>query len=310
MASGSRHAMRYTREVVRGTTPATPAMKTIRHTGTTLGKSRETLESQELRDDRNVTDVRGGTFNVAGNINFELSFGTFDELLEAALMGTWAIDAPVAGTDRLGNGVIRRYHTIERYFADIADKPYHRFVGCEIDTFDLQVNANAMVTGAFGILGKDLGLTAGVFAGATYPAASTTSPLDSFTGTLKEGGVDIAVVTEISLSLKNGLAPRYVVGQKASILPSVGRSNLTGNLTVLFEDSVMLEKFLDETETELEFSLPDAAGNNMRFWIPRLKYMGGQPDVDGEGDIPLSLPFQALYDSVEGSNIYIDRTAA
>lgn len=310
MASGSRHSLRYVREVVRGTTPATPAFKTVRHTGTTLGLARESLQSEELRDDRQIVDHRGGTFQVAGDINFELSYGTFDELLEAALMGAWDVDGGGAGIDRLGTGVTRYYHTFERYHADIADKPYQRFRGCEINTFDLAVTANAIVTGAFGIVGMDSALDAAAIAGATYPAVSTTKVLDSFTGTLSEGGAPIGVVSEVSLSLANGIEPRYVVGQRGSIKPNVGRSNLSGQLTVLFEDATMLEKFINETESELEFELPDAAGNSYRFWIPRLVYTGGQPDVSGEGDIPLTMPFQALYDAVDGSNFYIDRTPA
>ena len=307
MASGSRHSMRYVRELVRGTTPANPVFKALRHTGTTLGMSRETLQSEELRDDRQIADLRGGAFQTAGDVNFELSYSSFDDLLEAALMGTWAPGVPAAGTDRLTAGIVRRFHTVERYFGDIADKPYHRFRGVEVNTMELSVNANAMVTGTFGLIGADLQTGATALAGATYPAAPTTSPLDSFTGTLLEDGVPIAVITEISLSLANNLEARYVVGSKSSILPSVGRSNVSGTITAFFEDSVMLDKFINETESQIEFNLPDAAGNNLRFWLPRVKYTGGQPDVDGEGDITLSMPFQALLDAAEGTNIIIDR---
>lgn len=312
MANGSRHSMRYVAETVYGQTPATPAFKIIRHTGTTLGLSKESLQSEELRDDRQVADFRHGAYQVGGDINIELSYGSFDELLEAVLLGTWEVDSPVVGTDRLKAGVTRRSFTIERFFGDIlaADKPYHRFTGVELNTLSLAINANAMITGSFGVLGQSMVTATTAIAGATYAPATTTSPLDSFTGTLNEAGTPIAVITEISLSIENGLEARYVVGSKQSIRPSIGRSNVTGQVTAYFENSALLDKFINETESSIMFELPDGAGNKYTFTLPRIKYTGGQPDVDGEGPITLAMPFQALLDSTTNTNIIIERTPA
>jgi len=52
IATGARHSMAYVAETVYGTTPATPAFKAIRHTGTTLALSKTTYTSAELRADR------------------------------------------------------------------------------------------------------------------------------------------------------------------------------------------------------------------------------------------------------------------
>lgn len=311
MASGSRHSLRYVREVVRGTTPANPVFKAIRQTGVTLGLSKETLQSAEGRTDRMIADVRHGARAIAGDINFELSYGSFDDLLEAVLMGTWEVDGGGVGIDRLKAGVVRRYHTLEREFADLAagDK-FMRFTGCEFNTMELQVNANAMVTGTFGVIGEDMVMAAAALAGATYPAPSSTAALDSFTGVLEEAGAPIAVITEITASLENGLESRYVVGKKTSIDPSVGRSNANLNVTAFFEDSTLLMKFVNETESSIKFDLPDPAGNILRFTYPRVKYMGGQPDTEGEGPVTLSMPVQALLDPVTGTQMYIDRIPA
>lgn len=312
MANGSRHSMRYVAETVYGQTPATPAFKMIRHTGTTLGLSKESLQSEELRDDRQIADFRHGAYQVGGDVNIELSYESFDELLEAVLLGTWEVDSPAAGTDRLKAGVTRRSFTVERFFGDIltADKPYHRFTGVELNTLSLAINANAMITGSFGVLGQNMVTATTAITGATYAPATTTSPLDSFTGTLNEAGTPIAVITEISLSIENGLEARYVVGSKQSIRPSIGRSNVTGQVTAYFENSALLDKFINETESSIVFTLPDGAGNELTFTLPRIKYTGGQPDVDGEGPITLAMPFQALLDDTTDTNIMIDRTPA
>lgn len=312
MADGSRHSMRFIAEATYGTTPATPAFDIIRHTGTTLGLTKEALQSEEIRDDRQIADFRHGARQVGGDISIELSYGSFDTILEALLGGTWTADTPALGTDQLKAGTTRRSFTVERYFGDIqsADKPYHRFSGVEFNSLQLQINANAMVTGTIGVVGKDLVTDTGVVVGATYNAPTTTSPLDSFTGTLNENGTPIAVITEIQLNLDNGLDPRFVVGSKTTLRPSIGRSNISGQITAYFENSLLLDKFINETESDIEFNLPDGAGNNLKVILPRIKYNGGQPDVQGEGPITLAMPFQALLDSTTGTNIIIERTPA
>lgn len=435
MADGSRHSMRFVLESTYGVTPATPAFDIVRHTGTTLGLSKEALQSEEIRDDRQIADFRHGARQVGGDISIELSYGSFDKILEALLGGTWdvggsgtpgvaatgeltleaqptigdtmtigavtytfvaAVDFDVAGEIAIGSslshtqqnirnaiegddgvnaehpaaaigefvsdvaeiaakvegvagdaivttetftsgdnsfgsgtlsggvdpvagasdvlkaGVVRRSFTVERYFGDIltADKPFHRFTGVEFNTLQLQINANAMITGSVGVVGKDMVTDTVIVPGATYNPATTTSPLDSFTGTLNENGTPIAVITEIQLNLDNGLDPRFVVGSKTTLRPSIGRSNVSGQITAYFENSLLLEKFINETESDIEFSLPDGAGNNLKVILPRIKYNGGQPDVQGEGPITLSMPFQALLDSTTNTNIIIERTPA
>lgn len=312
MANGSRHSMRIAPETTYGVVPAAPQYKTLRITGTTLGLSKESLQSEEIRDDRQIADFRHGSNTVGGDISVELSYGSFDQILEAVLLGTWDEDSPVAGTDRLMAGVLRRSFLVERFFGDIApaDKPYHRFGGVEFNSMELTINANAMITGKFTVVGQSMLTANAIVAGSVYSPATTTRPLDSFTGSLKEAGTLIAVITEISLTLENGIEPRYVVGSKQSILPSIGRSNCSGSITAYFENSLLLDKFINEVETQIEFELPDGAGNLLKITLPRIKYNGGQPDVAGEGPVTLNLPFQALRDVTTGSNIIIDRTPA
>jgi len=391
MADGSAHSLFSVEESVYGTTPASdPALDTVRITGTTLGLSKDSLQSEEIRSDRQIADYRQGANQVAGDINFELGYTSFDQFLEAVLLsGDWASpattgtatldqtattitratgsfvtdgfrpgmevevsgysgsgangqmlvtavvaltltvtalegqtlaieagdgDESVVASNRIACGTERRSFSLIRYFSDIqtADKPYHIFTGCELASLQLSIAANAIITGTMGVIGKGLSTAQNLsaYGTPTYNAVSTTSPFDSFTGTLDEGGSTIAVITEITLNLQNAIEPRFVVGSQNSIYPSVGRSNLTGQITAFFEDSDLIDKFINETESSITFRLPDGAGNAQRVTIPRIKYTGGQPDVSGEGPVTLSMPFQALLDSTESTNLIIQRTPA
>ena len=69
----------------------------------------------------------------------------------------------------------------------------------------------------------------------------------------------------------------------------------------------MLTKFQNETESSLDITMTDPDGNTFQIEIPKLKYNSGQPDVSGEGSVTVSMDFQAIYDSVDASNIVITR---
>lgn len=310
MADGALHALHLVPEVTYGVTPGTPAWNKQRITGTTLGLSKNTLQSEEIRSDRQIGDTRHGTRNVAGEIQGELSFSTWDSLLEAWMGGTWESDTPVADTDQLKAGVTRRSFSALRHFTDLpgGEKPYFLYTGVEVNTLSLTVAADANVTCVFGVVGKDQTLSASEPAGSTYNPETTTKVIDSFTGEIKEGGSTIGIVTEITLSGENGIEPRYVVGSKTTIRPSISRFMVTGQVTAYFESTALLEKFIDETDSDIEFNLTDVEGNNLRFFIPRVVYTGGQPDVQGDGPITLAMPFTANYDSTSETNILIERS--
>lgn len=82
IATGSRHSMAYIEETVYGTTPATPKFTHIRHTSTSLALTKETIQSEELRSDRQISGFKHGNKQVGGDVSIELSLGSFDDLLE------------------------------------------------------------------------------------------------------------------------------------------------------------------------------------------------------------------------------------
>ena len=306
-ASGSEHSLYYVAETTIGTTPTSPAFKTFRHTGTSLALTKETIESEELGG-RQIKCFRHGNKQVGGSNDFELSYGDFDDMLEAVLMGTWATDTPTAGTDQLKVGSTRRGFTFERYFADINKRI--RYEGCEVNEVSISVAPNAVVTGSFGVVGVDQDSVNTQLAGATYAAPSSQCPFDSFSGTITENGSPIAIVTQIELTLTNNIEAQFVIGSAAVADKSLGKSNCSGTLTAYFDDVTLLNKFVQETSSSLEFTLVAQDGSELRFELPNIKYNGGQPDVSGDGPVTIALPFQALYDATAESQIVIERNPA
>lgn len=303
IANGAQHSLHYVAESTYGTTPATPTWSPLPHTGTTLGVSKDGIESEKIRGDRHVEDFRHGNRSVAGDISAELEYSELDDVLEAVMGGTWA-------TDVLKAGSTRRSFTIERKFGDLATPEYHRHTGCEFNTLSLSVAPNSMAIMTVGVVGKDLSTNTTEVTGSTYSAAGTNQPFDSFTGSITEGGSSIATVTAIEMKLENGLEPLFAVGSQTTARPSIGRSRATGSLTTYFESKALYDKFLDETSSDIVLTLTDPDGNSYVIDLPNVKYNSGQPDVSSEGAVTISMDFVALYDTTDDSNIVITRAAA
>lgn len=298
-ASGSRHSIYYVPETVYGVTPANPAFRKFRHNSSTLNLARNSFGSEELRSDRMIADYRAGTRNAEGNIVAELSHTSHDDMLAAALCGEWDGDV-------LDAAAIRHSFTMERYFEDIEERL--RYTGMQVDTLQFSMTTGAVVGMTFGFMGQDMVAppTAPV-AGATYAEATTTPTMDAISGSVLEGGVEIAVATEVTLNLSNGMTPRHVIGSARTLEPSIGRSTLTGTLSAFFEGTSLYTKFLNNANSSLSIQCSDGI-ENYTLLIPRLKYTGGDVPVSGEGSVSITMPFQGILDPVTGTNFRITRS--
>ena len=298
MGNSAQHAISLKLETVYGTTPANPEFSRLGITGTTLALSKSVIESETIRSDRQLTDVRHGNRQIAGDISYELNYDGFSAILEAVMGGTWTADVLVPGTTR-------RSFSILRHFTELAGAayPFHRFVGCEFNTFSLTVAPDAIVKGTFGVMGKNWIIEQTAPVGTTYAADTPSSlkPFDSFTGTVEIDGVPVATVTEITMTLENGMEPRFVVGSDTTRQPKIGKTRVTGSLTLYFEDSVMLQAFNGGVKKSLKFTLEDLDGNTLEFNLPSILGTGGQVDVQGEADITIPFPFSAIYEDGAGT---------
>ena len=303
IANGAQHSLHYIAESTYGTTPSTPTWTPLPHTGTTLALSKDGIESEKLRGDRQVEDFRHGNKSVGGDVSAEMEYGAFDDIIEAVMCGSWS-------TNVLKTGTTRRSFTLERKFADLATPEFHRYTGVEFNTMALSIAPNAMVSATFSVIGKDIALATSEVASSTYSSDVGNTPFDSFTGSITEGGSSIATVTSLEMTIENGLEPLFSVGSDTTNRPSIGKSRVTGTLTTYFDSKALYEKFINETASEIVCTLTDVDGNDIQIDIPNVKYNSGQPDVSGEGAVTVAMDFVALYSSSDASQLVITRTPA
>jgi len=96
IADTARSQLYYSEEVTWGVTPAI-ALKAMRYTGETLNYSIDTTQSKEIRSDRQITDLIRTDVEPSGNVNFELSYGAPDDLLQGALFNAWLTAVNMTG---------------------------------------------------------------------------------------------------------------------------------------------------------------------------------------------------------------------
>lgn len=309
-ATGAEHRVGYVAEAEIGTTPTTPAFKVLPITGTSLGLTKDAIESEELGS-RNVRSFRHGNRQVGGGLDFEFNAADFDDLIEAVFCGEWEADTPAVGTNQLKTGSVRRGFTFFRENLQfLAGERFNYFTGCEMNEFNLTVAPNQMVTGSFAVVGVDNPDSHTEIAGSTYVARSTEEPFDSFTGAITEGGEPIALVTNIELSLVNGIEPSFVVFQKTTARKNIGKIRVSGTLTAQFVDYALYDKFRDETISDMEFELVSTTGITRRFKLPRIKFNSAGNDVSGDTEIPLTLEFVGLYDATDEAELICEAVEA
>lgn len=198
-------------------------------------------------------------------------------------------------------------YTIEHWFSDIAQS--EQFTGCRIASIDLGLPPSGMATIDIAVMGKDM--VTGTAAYFSSPSASTSSGiLAAVNGVLYVNGVQVAVVTGLTLKIDGGMTSGAVVG--ANTTPDVfpGRVNVNGQLSAYFENAAMRDLFLNETTFAISavfYTGTAAAAEFIALSLPACK-AGGATKSDGEQGLSMTMPFQALFNSAGGSGIATEQT--
>lgn len=306
-ANSSEARIAYVAEATYGTTPATPTFKTFRTTGGGPRTNKTTQTSDELRADRNVPDEGLLGLGVSGAYPFEFSYSTFDDMLEAALRGTWA-------TNVLKNGITPKYFTVEETLELGATDSFHRYTGCTVNTFSLAIAARAKVTGSVGLIGQKETLAAAIVTGATYTAATTEPILTSsaHVAALAVAGLNpVPKVRSLNLEFNNNLRERPVVGSLFTEEFGAGRFDSTGTLEAYFESQALYQAVLDHGGGALSFNIGKDANKKYTVLLPKIIFLDGAKQIGGNNDdVMVSIPFRAVYDATEACSVKITRAVA
>jgi hypothetical protein len=300
-AQGSRSSLSFLTEVTFGTTPA-GNFKNLPFSTHSLNLTKDRVAGNDIQADRMPRVDRHGNRQVGGDIVVDLRDGDYDAFLESAMLNSWS-------TTTLKVGTTPKFFSIEDYAADIDQA--RLFTGMSVSTMAVSLAPNQMVTTTFGMVGKDMTISG---TQKTQDAASGAAPFDAYSGDIAIGNVAsssaVAIVTGLEFTLNNSFAPTFVIGDDSAPSLEYGRAEIEGTLTAYFEDTALINRFLNETESELEVSVNDPTGlNAYSFLFPRIKINSADVGVDGPTSRIINMSFVALYDATENSNLVITRPA-
>lgn len=260
-----------------------------------------------------VVRLSVGSFNVANaNKNLVVSGVTATVLTVRPLNGVALVaEGPVTGATVTMFGrqtwVPQTGHTnqsfsVEHWFPDVPASEV--YAGCQPTQLDLQMPPTGLATLGIGMVGRDVVTAASQYF--TSPTAATTTGLTAaVNGVLLVGGVALAIVTGLSLSIQSGRSGEPVVGSNNIPTQFPGRVLVSGQVTAYFDDVSLRDAFLNETEAEVIVVLSSdntAASKFISFTLPRCKF-GGAAKSDGEAGIVQTIPFTALLPTTGGSGI-------
>ena len=301
-AQGSRSSLSYIVESTFGTTP-TGNFTSLPFSTHGINLSKDRVAGTDIQADRMPRHDRHGNKQVSGEIVADLREADFDPFLESAML------SPFSG-NVLKVGTTPKFFSLEDYAADIDQSRV--FTGCTVSTMGVSIAPNQMVTTTFGIVGKDMSISA---TEKTLTAASNNSPFDAYSGSLSIGNTGgtpsaSAIITSMDFTLNNSFAPTFVVGSDSAPQLEVGRAEVEGTISAYFENEVLINRFLNETETELDVTVGDGT-NTMNFNFPRCKINSADVGVDGPTSRVITLSFVSLYDGAVGgeeTNLKITRS--
>ena len=220
IASGIFKQLRYKKEVTWGVAPGATGAQLLRRTTSDLNMVKNAYESNEMRSDFQVADMRHGIRSVNGNINGELSPLTYVDFFAAILR-----KAAVAGVSAASLTIT----------SNISAKTFTRSTGSWLtDGFKV-----GDVVRFSGYTAGNVGMNARNYRIATLTATIMTVA-DS------TGMVDAAAVTSISCA---------VTGKKIWV-PTTGHTDDSFSIEHYFADLAQSELFTGCKVNQLDISLP------------------------------------------------------
>ena len=298
-AQGSRSSLSFITEATFGTTPA-GNFTNLPFSTHSLNLTKDRMAGNDIQSDRMPRVDRHGNRQVSGDIVVDLRDGDYDDLLESAMLSSWA-------TDVLKVGTTPKFFSVEDYAADVDQA--RLFSGLSVSSLAISLAPNQMVATTFSMVGKNMTIGG---TEKTQDAATGAAPFDSYSGDIAIGNVGssstAAIVTSLDFTVTNSFAPTFVIGDDSAPSLEYGQAVVEGTLTAYFEDAALITRFLDETETEIEVSVDDPTGANAyTFLFPKVKINSADVGVDGPTSRMISMSFVALYDATEGTNLKITR---
>ena len=260
-----------------------------------------------------VVRLTAGSFNVANsNKNLFVIAATPTILTVIVLNGSALVaEGPIATATLTPTGkrtfIPTSGHTdqswtIEEWMPDVPLSEVYS--GWKWNSAALQLPPTGLATVALGGNGMDLAQRATTRYFTAPTAAGTSGIVASVNGVLRIGSQTVAAVTGLTLNIAANFSGDPVLGTNRIPSQFAGRVLVSGSMTAYFDDAILRDVFVDETQTSLLLAMTTdntATADFITFAMTRVK-LNSADKSDAEGGITRTYGFDALLDSSGGAN--------
>ncbi|ENR4963925.1 phage tail tube protein [Acinetobacter baumannii] len=291
MSSGAKIRLYACEEAVLGTTPANPVWYTVRRVTDSLTENVTTEDSSEVVDSRFRQGAVVTEAEVTGQLEFELSLGTFDLFLNVLAFNNWAANALSFG------GGVRKSLTLVKVFEDIGQVFIYR--GIQVNTGEMTIQTTGKITGNFGLVGSSF--TRQQVNPVTNPIPASTRPLVSMPNVEKLliNGQSIqgkACLQTLTINFSNNLEAIRCIGSGKYTPEFYLEKMMDIGVNANFMFSATSASWIDAIKTRdvftLTFDIRDSKGSKYSFNFPQLEVMeANHPDGGGDDIITVDINF-------------------
>ena len=293
----------YIKEATIGTTPATPTLIALPYVESSID-----VEYKKISDDSKRPDNQSGaptvtSYEVKGDITFNMRNKQYDDLLLAGLQGSaWTTNVAKLANTQTG-------FTFEE--RDAQQGFYRVFRGCEITTFKLSMKPDAAVKATLGITGRTVAIGSATIATATTAIDDTKINMNAVQNASVsfDGGATLSA-TEFELTIDHSINQLNAIGQAGSVGSAGGKKKISGSFTG-FGDGILstwANKNSGNTKTAVSIQFGDGT-NSFTLNIPQIYTTKFETTVDIEGVRGIKVDFDGVFDTTLGSTVFLTRSS-
>ncbi|MGA6135887.1 phage tail tube protein [Acinetobacter dispersus] len=291
MSSGAKIRLYACEEAVLGTTPANPVWYTVRRVSDGLSENVSTEQSNEVVDSRFRQGASVTEAEVTGQLEFELSLGTFDLFLSVLAFNNWAANAISFG------GGVRKSLTLVKVYEDVGQVFIYR--GVQVNTGEITIQTTGKITGNFGLVGSSF--TRQQVNPVVNPIAASSRPVVSMPNVEKlllngQSMQGKACLQSLTITFNNNLEAIRCIGSGKYTPEFYLEKMMDIDISASFMFSATSAAWIDAIKTRdvftLGFDITDSKGSKYSLNFPQLEVMeANHPDGGGDDIITVDINF-------------------
>lgn len=236
-----------------------------------------------------------GFTNAENNGIFRAASASTSTELELIASSGIVDEASAAGRKVQPSQMIRpsnslKSYTLERQWLGGVNV-YEPFSGMVVESLDLTIAKEAVITGSISFMGQDMGAPTTSSGIGTVTAAGTeqiASAVDNFRN-VREGSLATDTTertVELSLSLKNGTRMKKDAASATPFGVGLGVIELTGKWKVYLQTKALVDKYRGNTVTPLSFRIngPSSTSPDYVITLPKVRFTDVSDPISGNSD--------------------------